>query len=236
LTADANSSLHLSLAGGRKSMGFYAGTALSLYGRQQDQLSHVLVESAFEANRDFYFPPANGVPKDSPLSLAEIPFVRLRGKIPTGPVTFQRAIEAVQEQLRDPEIFIDIKRRTLRAEGITCRLPHAQMALYLWLAQRRKAGLPHITAPPEDRPNREYGAELLQRYQAIRGPMGSSERTESRVQDGLDKDHFLQLKSKVNRVIEQAWGPRAGHYTLGIQGQRPKRFGLSLPADAIHFE
>ncbi|MCI5166077.1 MAG: TIGR02584 family CRISPR-associated protein [Candidatus Electrothrix sp. GM3_4] len=42
-TEDDQAALHLSLAGGRKTMSYYAGYALSLYGRMQDRLSHVLV-------------------------------------------------------------------------------------------------------------------------------------------------------------------------------------------------
>ena len=42
LCADKNTELHISIAGGRKSMGFYIGYALSLFGRKQDKMSHVL--------------------------------------------------------------------------------------------------------------------------------------------------------------------------------------------------
>ncbi|NCN43123.1 MAG: TIGR02584 family CRISPR-associated protein [Piscirickettsiaceae bacterium CG_4_9_14_3_um_filter_43_564] len=42
-TSDPHVDLHVSIAGGRKTMGFYAGYALSMFGRDQDQLSHVLV-------------------------------------------------------------------------------------------------------------------------------------------------------------------------------------------------
>src|SRR5690606_29640591 len=55
-TNDENSALHVSMAGGRKTMGYYAGYALSLYGREQDRLSHVLVTEGFEGHRDFYYP------------------------------------------------------------------------------------------------------------------------------------------------------------------------------------
>lgn len=48
-TADPESSLHVSIAGGRKTMGYYLGYALSLYGREQDRLSHVLVSEPFES-------------------------------------------------------------------------------------------------------------------------------------------------------------------------------------------
>jgi len=56
LTADDDRALHVSLAGGRKTLGFYAGYALSLYGRPQDRLSHVLVSPPFESNQAFFFP------------------------------------------------------------------------------------------------------------------------------------------------------------------------------------
>ena len=57
LCADESTELHVSIAGGRKTMGFFLGYALSLFGRPQDRLSHVLVNEPFEALRDFYFPP-----------------------------------------------------------------------------------------------------------------------------------------------------------------------------------
>ncbi|TSE25407.1 CRISPR-associated ring nuclease Csm6 [Tepidimonas aquatica] len=45
LTEDEHSTLHVSLAGGRKTLGFFAGYALSLWGRSQDRLSHGAWES-----------------------------------------------------------------------------------------------------------------------------------------------------------------------------------------------
>jgi len=60
LTADPECAVHASVAGGRKTMGFYLGYALSLFGRSQDRLSHVLVSSPFESNRDFFLPDARG--------------------------------------------------------------------------------------------------------------------------------------------------------------------------------
>lgn len=101
-TQDDNVSLHVSIAGGRKTMGFYAGYALSLYGRIQDQLSHVLVSEKYETLQGFYYPALkkgqNIIKKthkkteqghdvyeeelldafDAKVWLATIPFVRLR--------------------------------------------------------------------------------------------------------------------------------------------------------------
>lgn len=56
LCQDEDAALHVSISGGRKTMGFFLGYALSLFGRAQDRLSHVLVSDPFEHNRDFYYP------------------------------------------------------------------------------------------------------------------------------------------------------------------------------------
>ena len=56
LSADPHSALHVSIAGGRKTMGFFLGYALSLFGRPQDRLSHVLVSEPFENSWAFFSP------------------------------------------------------------------------------------------------------------------------------------------------------------------------------------
>lgn len=94
-TADANTSLHASLAGGRKTMTFYIGYAMSLFGRQQDTLSHVLVSDGYEGNPKFWFPTQTekhrhfndkeGNPLDAStaeVTLAPIPFIRHRHDLP----------------------------------------------------------------------------------------------------------------------------------------------------------
>ena len=91
-TRDPDAALHVSLAGGRKSMGFFAGYALSLYGRVQDRLSHVLVSADFESNPAFFYPPAQPQvmqtrdgrsidTRDAKVELADIPFVRMRDRL-----------------------------------------------------------------------------------------------------------------------------------------------------------
>ena len=99
-TQDMSTRLHCSLAGGRKTMSFYLGSALQLFGRPWDKLYHVLVSPEFESHPDFYYKPRkdkilelkdiNGKvirklhTKDAQISLAELPFIRLRDKIPLG--------------------------------------------------------------------------------------------------------------------------------------------------------
>lgn len=94
-TANPGTSLHASLAGGRKTMTFYIGYAMSLFGRQQDTLSHVLVSDGYEGNPGFWFPTRadahrytsdkNGNSLDASaaeVTLAPIPFIRHRHNLP----------------------------------------------------------------------------------------------------------------------------------------------------------
>lgn len=105
--SDPNTIVHVSIAGGRKSMGFFAGYAMSLFARPRDSVSHVLVNDPFEANRDFFYPPpeekeivdARGESvssREARVMLADIPIVRLRTGLPdnllTGDASFGRAV------------------------------------------------------------------------------------------------------------------------------------------------
>lgn len=77
-TADPDTLVHVSLAGGRKTMSFQGGAALSLFGRPQDELSHVLVHPHELERADFWWP---GHTKAGAVELATIPFIRVRRRI-----------------------------------------------------------------------------------------------------------------------------------------------------------
>lgn len=92
-TADESTRIHASIAGGRKTMTFYLGYAMSLFGRHFDKLSHVLVTDGYEQCPDFYYPTRDSLmlqtyskkeldAKDAEVTLADIPFIRQRSLIP----------------------------------------------------------------------------------------------------------------------------------------------------------
>jgi len=109
---DEKTRLHCSLAGGRKTMSFYLGSALQLFGRPWDRLYHVLVTPEFESNPDFYYkpkkdkiltslnPPAKPLhTKDAEIFLAELPFIRLRGKLSLDGKGFKELVEEGQTEI-----------------------------------------------------------------------------------------------------------------------------------------
>lgn len=151
LTQDKNTAIHASIAGGRKSMGFLLGYSMSLYGRPQDRLSHVLVNDGFENNNDFYFKPKkstvihdrNNKPLDTAnavISLAEIPILHLRGKLPKAmqksPATFAKLIDVMNRSMNEPLIEFDTKAHTLKCHGIEVEMSKINFSFYLFVAKK----------------------------------------------------------------------------------------------------
>lgn len=89
LSQDPNTWIHASIAGGRKTMTFFLGYAMTIFARPQDRISHVLVSEAYESASDFFYPtPYSKSIKSragqmldaskAVVTLAEIPFVSQR--------------------------------------------------------------------------------------------------------------------------------------------------------------
>jgi hypothetical protein len=245
-TADPESCLHVSIAGGRKTMGFYAGYALSLFGRPQDRLSHVLVSPHYESHPDFYYPtPYSRViytpgPDSRPLetcqakvTLAEIPFVSLRHGLPeallAGKASFSGTVAAAQRVLGPPELVIDARGYQVLCSGKVIPLPPVDFVFYLWFAQRKLRQLPRLhwsEAPAQD---------FIKLYRSVvSGLSGNAERVERALKSGFTKEYFEQRKSRVNSEITRVLGARAQPYLLHARGSRPRtRFGLMLPVEQI---
>ena len=253
LTRD-DSALHVSIAGGRKTMGFYVGYALSLYGREQDRLSHVLVSHPFESNREFFYPTPkselihspepNSRPydaRDAEVTLAEIPFVRLREGLNPGLVegtaSFSEAVAEAQRAIGPVELVIDLSARRIRAGGRIITLSPANLAFFAWLARRRMRGEEWVGCPSEGAPETSYAEAFLAEYRMIIGDMGDDERTADRLEDGMTREFFSQTKSKLHRRLRTGLGPRqARPYLIYDSGPRlRRRYGLEVTPGAIRF-
>lgn len=249
-TQDEQCALHVSIAGGRKSMGFFMGYALSLYGRAQDRLSHVLVSAPFESNHDFYYPPAtprvlfdrNNKPihtADARITLAEIPFVRLRHglsrQLLEGQAGFSQTVQEAQERLGPPEVVIDIGQKALRCGGRVVKMEPSVFAFYVWLAQRLKGGAGAVRYDnPEDAEdflaiyaqvlNDPSSARLENTRNALErraGARASARKTKIR-------GYFDPLKSKANKALMRCLGHDAAVYLVYSHGERDKtHFNLS---------
>jgi len=249
-TSDPDSALHVSIAGGRKTMGFYAGYALSLYGRIQDRLSHVLVSSAFESHPEFYYPtPYSRViyanePTRRPLDtqhadviLADIPFVRLRhGLDPAlleGQCSFSQAVAVAQRTLGPAQLTLDPDQRHLIAHGRVIKMKPSDWAFYAWLAQRQKTGCTAPRCPCEGSADMDYAQEYLTHYRSVHDALGD-DRTMLALREGMSKAFFQQHKSRVNRLLKQRLGAAAQDYLIRGVGKRPHtRYRIDLRNEQI---
>lgn len=247
LTADEQASLHVSIAGGRKTMGFFLGYALSLFGRPQDRLSHVLVSSPFESHRDFYYPsPVTRVlhadkqtldAKKGEVWLGHIPFVRLRDGMPAallaGASRFSESVRAAQIAFAPPALVIDLDDAgaAIHASGIAVDMAPADAAFYLMTARAAEDGR---TLRWDDLGlARAYLAE----YARFAAPASARfEEAEKRLADPLLDDWFEQRKAKCNAALKKALGVTGARvYEIQGFGSRGRtRYGLALPSDVIH--
>lgn len=249
LTADPGSALHVSLAGGRKTMGYYLGYALSLWGREQDRLSHVLVDAPYESSWAFFYPtPYENVVESRPggplvdcrearVTLADIPFVRLRHGLPqdllAGRAHFAQAVQAVQANLGPPTLRIAIDPLRIEAGTRTIPMKPADAAFLLWFARRAGAGKIALTRPTSSVPDNEYGLAYLTEYDRVKGRNAA---VDKRYRLGMSLADFDERKSRVNKALRAALGDHAVPYLIAGQGGRPQRFALGLSADAIRIE
>lgn len=253
LTRDPQSALHVSIAGGRKTMGYYLGYALSLFGREQDRLSHVLVSPPYENHREFYYPTPHEHAihvheggkeiaydcRHARVELADIPFVRLRQGLPRelldGDARFSTAVAAARCSAPAPELHIDAARRSVTAGGEAVKLAPKEFALLLWLARRCKEGRGPIrcTKAPDTGLARDY----LSACRTLYGEFGAeTERLEKGLAKGMDSAWFSPAKSRVNDALVKALG-RSGAAVYQIQTlgkRREGRFAITLDAEQIH--
>ena len=249
LSSDPDCAIHASIAGGRKTMGFYLGYALSLLGRPQDRLSHVLVTPPFESHPDFYYPPLK--PRvlltrenrpvstaDAAITLAEIPFVRLRETLPralpSGHSGFSEAVRMAQSSLGPARLVLDLATRSLHCNDVPVALRPAEFAFITWLARRTRDGLPGLQrtaiGPAE-------AADYLTCYAALPGQhSGDVERVTRAVENGMEPEYFDQRRSNLHKALDQALGQAAGPaFHVHKSGKRPfTRYALRLEPDQIH--
>ena len=244
LCADDDAAVHVSIAGGRKSMGYYMGYALSLFGRAQDRLSHVLVNEPFENLPSFFFPPARprvvygpgnrpASTADARIELAEIPFVRLRAGLPArlldGAASFGETVEAASRRFGPATLSFGHGRPRVRLGATAIDLPPLLWAWYGLLADARQrgAGEGGMVRPADLDPRR-----LLALYARVTPQLAAAYdrlQTQLRRDGGVDEAFFREKNAKLNRLLGDRLGVEAAPYLVRSKGRRPfTRCGVEI--------
>ena len=251
LTADPQTAIHASIAGGRKTMGFYLGYAMSLFGREQDRLSHVLVSPPFESHPQFYYPPKeprvlrdrDNRPihtRDATITLADIPFVRLRGHLDGSilgeETSYSETVRRAQRNVDPPTLMLDRNHKTIHCGEHALVLSPSLFAFYAWMARRLLADNPGIHWTQNN-----VREEYLEEYVRVVGEYsGDYENASLSLRRGMDKDFIDPKVSKINKQIENVLGKEpARPYLIStlsvIPESRYRLKGLTLKKEQVRF-
>jgi CRISPR-associated protein (TIGR02584 family) len=241
-TQDPNTELHVSLAGGRKTMGFYAGYALSLFGRAQDKLSHVLVSERYESS-DFYYPAPesdrdwietrDGKTLDTHKAmvwLAEIPYVRMRNGLPekllAGGSSFSDTIKIARYVTEQPHLVLNPKNLTARLHDQSAKLSPAHMAMLLWAYEAQP-----ITTLVDGEQQKEYSHAyfaIAERYD-----IDLRDNSQEKLGKGMTKEFMQHTASRLNTTFKRAFGTELAELCKLAAKKIGRRRTYALPGNLI---
>lgn len=248
-TAEPGSQVHVSLAGGRKTMGFYAGYALSLHARPQDRLSHVLVNPPFESHPSFFYPPPEPTTlilpgsndtistAEAQVRLADLPFVRLRDELGDAldyeGLSFRESVDRAQQALKPAELCIDVEQRRVWLQGQEVRLSPTQFVWLTWFALRAYHSKPPIAF--DEAALNELAGVIEWLEGEGNGPL--AERVANARDELLNEggtNYFHRNLSRLNHALSERSGLSpvlASRYRVHAFGRRPEsRYALNLDA------
>lgn len=251
--SDENVTLHVSIAGGRKTMGFYAGYALSLYGRAQDRMSHVLVEEKFETARDFFYPTLNSTfvtdrfdkewdAKDAQVWLADIPFVRLKDAVKDkhqlkSDDSFSEVVHKINESFNDVKICINLAEKTIQVNDKfkIAELAPREFAMLHWFADYRKNHNVGIIAPRIDANSKKPKEEDASYLQDITAQFVNyyDDLKNTTADLVVDKKFFESVKSHLKKNLETHLGLELAAKIAIKQDKREQPFYLDVQPENI---
>ena len=147
LTANDDVELHLSIAGGRKTMSFIAGQIMTMCGRARDIMSHCLIEpDTFENSPNFWWPGNDGKidTADVQISLHHVPFIRLNQHINVRDIfrekepNYSVAVERTNKLPETLRLVVDFRDRSISIGSDSLILPSKLFGLFTIIVLAKK--------------------------------------------------------------------------------------------------
>jgi CRISPR-associated protein (TIGR02584 family) len=235
--------VHCSVAGGRKTMGVYAALVMSLLGREGDTLSHILVDEGKESS-DFFFPITKE--DEAKLSLAEIPYIRLRDalKITEKKLNFVQRIRAYQKELDTrlvpEEIELNFEDRILNAgKNGKVSFSEREFFIYSLLAEKRKQCLCEngcnkcfldVSTIVQEIP------QFLERFKRYFTQPKTIENMTKIDEQKRKNERIYEIMTRINTKIEKEDICKKDFFKIQKIGKRPdSRYGLKISLHKIKF-
>ena len=246
LTESTDTTLHVSIAGGRKTMGFYAGYALSLYGRPQDRLSHVLITEQFEQAINFFYPTPYsylvsnknevvvGDASNAEVWLSEIPFVRMRSLLDKESILsnkgFSEIVENIYKSLKPIELkIVNNDERKIFVGTDFCKLSPKEFSLYLVAAELRLLG-ETLRYPSKDIDGDTIDFKHMKRFNEVYDQHKSINVVDEII---VDYDYFSNTLSTIKRKFKKAFGPKLAEKIAIQKDVESGGFGILLPVKNV---
>lgn len=233
-TSDPGNVLHCSIAGGRKTMSVALAFALSLFGRKDDKLYHVLVSKEFETAKKF-FPET---PEEAAqLALAEVPYIRLREKLPLlrdfPLASFSDYVAIGQGEIDKllslPPLVFERRNHRVRIGDHVISFPPREFAFYLFVA-RHKHPIPGGKQFTEANWKR-----LLKLYDRISTAAGHKERLRRTISGKMREELLAKAGSTIRRKLRKTLGDELAKWygVSSIARYADVRYTILLPRDRI---
>jgi CRISPR-associated protein (TIGR02584 family) len=229
--------LHCSITGGRKTMSVAMASALSLFGRKDDVMYHVLVSKAFEDSKKFF--PENEE-ESRQLVIAQVPYLHLLEKLPLlreyPRASFSELVSIAQGEIDQllnlPRLIFDRSSRTVLVGSQRIRMKPFPFAFYLFCAKQRKP----LNA------GKRFGARNWNRlwnlYEQIAPAYGHKERVKRSMAGNGRAELLMKAASTVRRTLRQTLGEGlARYYAVTTVGEyRQARYTILLDRSKISFD
>lgn len=262
---DTNARLHCSLAGGRKTMSFYIGSALQLFGRPCDKLYHILVTPEFESNPEFFYKPkkdrvieATGKrlnTKDAEITIAELPFIRLINKIFFHTEGFKDLVHEGQKEIDTAtiqrQIFVNLSERTVHIGDDLIELVPSQLMIYTAYLRQKKDHCKYSERENcidcadcflsiDDLSGRPALEDMVKDYRKIYSTqLLRADDLLDKHKEGFDPPTIRQNISKINRTIKEQLQDETlfPYYTITtVKKYAGSRYGVRAEKGKIRIE
>lgn len=250
-TQEQNTSLHVSIAGGRKTMGFFAGYALSMFGREQDRLSHVLISEDFEGHPKFFYPTPDSTLirtrdgqelldcKEATVELAYLPFLAMRSVMPDNftqeNLRYDDMVKRLQKRVFDKKVLISADDFSVCIGGETIKLSRANFAFYYWVLLRIKHGEKPLLRPYVDEPVMEYG-QSLKVYGRLLNEMDDDQKTREPIEEkGMNFEFVRDRTSAIKKRLVKALGVQNAEDFILHYDKQTRVVSPKLKAHQIEF-
>lgn len=231
-TSDPNNILYCSISGGRKTMSVHLANALSLFGREEDKLLHVLTSEENEFKG--YFPKT--LAEDKALVLSDIPFVRLRSIITASlskkelfKKSYIQIVKFAQDRLKvvsdTRKLILNIPAKEVMFGDLSIKLEPLQFALYFKIIEKKidtgkSYSINEIISPRFGKEIKEFLEQQVPTYHLMEGMINPWWKK------GFDAQSFRSKRSKINKQLEKLFTDKNyfGEYFISST----KIYGASL--------